>query len=236
MALFRHTHLRKTPAGSRVRTLVRGKHRLRVAFPKGPRRKGAGKLIEILHPRTENPRLCRVNPAELVILGNPNRRKRNSAKGAQLYEEFHGKEAASSQVVSEPQEMPKEAVVLGDLVEMNVIGPKGLTKISFAGDDVKLTSNTGGSQLYFVGGDQRLMPDHLHTFGLSANGHTLRLGRADSIVYQARKAMDGFQVSDYKHEFGEEGGTKPTLYFDPKINRLYLEGGSYRVEAPGIIN
>ncbi len=67
---YRHEEIAAVPRGFRVRTLVRGKHRVRVAFPAGRRRKGVGKLISILHPREENP--CRMNPAELVIVGaNP---------------------------------------------------------------------------------------------------------------------------------------------------------------------
>lgn len=69
--VYRHEEIAAVPRGWRVRTLVRGAHRIRVAYPPGPRRKGTGKPISILHPRGENPS-CRVNPVELVIMGtNP---------------------------------------------------------------------------------------------------------------------------------------------------------------------
>ena len=70
-------HVSETPRGWRVRSVARGDHVIRIAFPPGRRKKGSGRVVEILHPRT-NPaceegscheRTC--NPAELVIFGNP---------------------------------------------------------------------------------------------------------------------------------------------------------------------
>lgn len=42
------------PRGYRVRTVTAGGHKVRIAFPPGPRKKGAGQLVSILHPRREN--------------------------------------------------------------------------------------------------------------------------------------------------------------------------------------
>src|SRR4029077_9307368 len=127
MGLFTIEHRAKRPLGSRVRTVTAGKHKLRIAFPKGPRRKGSGKLLEILHPQTENPQLCRLankNPAELVLLGNPtslraqasakrtNLVRRNAAAAENLYEEFHGESPTHILKTQEPQSMPREATVL----------------------------------------------------------------------------------------------------------------------------
>jgi hypothetical protein len=79
---FQIEHVAKTPAGSHVRTLVRGKHRIRVAFSSS--RAASGHVVEILHPRGENPGppncivrrqliATQKNPlSELVIMGaNP---------------------------------------------------------------------------------------------------------------------------------------------------------------------
>jgi hypothetical protein len=68
---FKITHVGTVPASWRVRTKVAGKHRIRIAYPPGPRRKGSGRVIEVLHPRSE-PNPCHFNPAELVVMGaNP---------------------------------------------------------------------------------------------------------------------------------------------------------------------
>ena len=73
---YSHQHLAEAPRGWRVRSKRAGDHVLRVAFPPGRRRRGAGKLLEILHPK-QNPSCeegsCDVgrNPSELLIFGNP---------------------------------------------------------------------------------------------------------------------------------------------------------------------
>lgn len=114
---FKHEHIRRKPRGYGVGTVTHPSgHQIRIAFPPGPRRKGAGELLEILHPRGEsNP--CEVNrstarglaltqvqknPNELVILGaaaNPShshrlskKRKRRAQSGsAHAVAEKHGR-------------------------------------------------------------------------------------------------------------------------------------------------
>lgn len=69
-AQFRIEHLAKKPRGWRVRSVTRAGHVARIAFPPGRRHKGSGKLVELLHPKKENP--CTVsNPSELLIFTNP---------------------------------------------------------------------------------------------------------------------------------------------------------------------
>lgn len=50
---YRHEDVALVPKGHRVRTVLSGQHRVRVAFPPGPRRKGSGKLVAVLHPKSE---------------------------------------------------------------------------------------------------------------------------------------------------------------------------------------
>lgn len=86
---FRIEHVQAKPQGWRARTIVTHTgHELRLGFPPGRRRKGSGRLLEILHPQSENPscdvtpqraaevaaeKLGVENPSELLILGvNPN--------------------------------------------------------------------------------------------------------------------------------------------------------------------
>jgi hypothetical protein len=76
-AQFRTEHLAQKPAGYRVRTVKRGSHEIRIGFPPGRRHKGSGKVLEILHPKSEKNSSCIVsqraksNPMELLIFGNP---------------------------------------------------------------------------------------------------------------------------------------------------------------------
>ncbi len=55
---FRHQEIAVPPAGTKVRTIHAGKHELRIAFPKGARKKGSGTLVSILHPRSEKNPSC----------------------------------------------------------------------------------------------------------------------------------------------------------------------------------
>ena len=55
---FRHQDIAVPPAGTKVRTIHAGKHELRIAFPKGARKKGSGTLVSILHPRSEKNPSC----------------------------------------------------------------------------------------------------------------------------------------------------------------------------------
>lgn len=79
-AQMRTEHVAETPRGWKVRTITPGpesKHEVRIAFPPGRRKKGSGKVVEILHPAGEKNPKCAVsekarkNPGELLIFGNP---------------------------------------------------------------------------------------------------------------------------------------------------------------------
>lgn len=60
------------------------------------------------------------------------------------------------------------------------------------------------------------------------------LGKLESVTYATHKKGDG--PSSYTHEFGEEGGKRPSLAVDVKSKRLHIVGGDYRVERRGIVD
>jgi hypothetical protein len=89
-AQFAHQHLAETPRGWKVRSKRAGSHVLRIAFPPGRRRRGSGKLLEVLHPKKNaacEEGSCDVrekaanNPAELLIFGNPSKGVGNHKPG-----------------------------------------------------------------------------------------------------------------------------------------------------------
>jgi hypothetical protein len=91
VAKYIHEEVASVPRGWKVRTVTRGSHRVRIAFPPGPRQTGSGRLISVLHPRGESQNPCRIrylmNPAELLIMGaNPHRPRRPNPTriGAQI--------------------------------------------------------------------------------------------------------------------------------------------------------
>jgi|SRR5882672_609421 len=67
---YQHEEIAPVPRGYKVRTVRRGQHEIRLAFPPGRRQKGSGVLVEILHPTGENPQ-CRIanflNPTKLEL-------------------------------------------------------------------------------------------------------------------------------------------------------------------------
>ncbi len=59
------------------------------------------------------------------------------------------------------------------------------------------------------------------------------IGKLVAVTYETRK---GDEHAQWEHEFGEEGGRRPTLAVDPDSNRLHIVGGDYRVEDRGIVD
>jgi hypothetical protein len=62
----------------------------------------------------------------------------------------------------------------------------------------------------------------------------VELGRLEAVTYSTKKGNEGLQ--HWEHAFGEDGGKKPALAFDPQTNRLHIVGGSYKVEDRGIVD
>lgn len=279
-AQFRHQHVARKPRGFRVRTVTHpgSGHQIRMGFPPGPRRVGSGRVLEILHPRAENPKItCDVTPAtagglaetelnknphELVIFGaNPRkkrkarqkdgglslktgrrppqagRRKRNPElqKAAALYRKFHGRDPQQILELQEAAEARKDYTALGDAVELWIQPPdKAQAKLNLDETGVKLASNADGTQLYLVGGNQRL--DHcLKKFTDDGDKDFIDLGEALRVTYMARKAPS-FEKTDWVHDFGEESNLRPRVVYDQLNHRILFAGGTYTVEAPGIID
>ncbi len=159
----------------------------------------------------------------------------NPNDAAAMYETFQGKAATGATEVKEPAEPDAELAQLGELRGLlSSVRGHGDLELKFShGDAVKLASNAQGTQLYFIGGDQSI---ELRGLPVDAGKRYVDLGEAKDITYRAAKAHSDFQASDWVHEFGEEGGTRPRLTYDRERQRLELAGGSYHVDAPGIIN
>jgi hypothetical protein len=168
---------------------------------------------------------------------NPKRRRRNQAQDAKaLYQKFHGKAPKEVLELQESAAMRGEYASLGELVELVVKSPAGDSlRIGFEGEKVKLASSPNGGQLYFLGGNQAL-DGTLSRFKTDATKDLVDLGEAQSIVYRAAKDFTGFKSSDWEHAFGEESGERPSAFYDKLKRRIFLVGGTYRVERPGIVD
>jgi len=185
------------------------------------------------------------NEVKIVESKNPKRRQRNAADdqgvshertAKALYRKFHGKAPKEVLELQESAAMRGEYASLGDLVELVVKSPAGDSlRIGFEGEKVKLASSPNGGQLYFLGGNQAL-DGTLSRFKTDATKDLVDLGEAQSIVYRAAKDFTGFKSSDWEHAFGEESGERPSAFYDKLKRRIFLVGGTYRVERPGIVD
>lgn len=158
-----------------------------------------------------------------------------------LFAEFQGRPSEKIAVTDEPHMPAGDYAQLARLVELG-IEPNGHGKVvplEFSRKDgVIIAAAPGSQQIYFVGGNQDIT-EILDEFEVNADMAAqpeVRLGRVRTIAYRAAKAQTGFVPSDYEHSFGEEGGELPEAIFDTRHKRILLKGGSYRIEAPGIIN
>jgi hypothetical protein len=233
---YRTEHVATVPRGYRVRTVKKAGHEVRIAFPPGPRKTGSGRVVEVLHPREENP--CRLpNPAELVIMtANP-----SQLEGASdAYQEFHGESAQHVDHFDEPSPRPMTLSEIGPLLELRVKRPVGWKwgSLDFKGRGVILAQNVAGTQLYVVSGDQKISRGQLTHLGADNSKEVVDLGEATYIAYRATKMQVNGIPANYEHNFGEETGVRPRLMYDRRgpQPRIYFAGGEYRVDARGIIN
>lgn len=172
----------------------------------------------------------------------PNSRKRRKLnpdqmqEAIELYEKFHGKAPAEILEIQESAGMRQEYAGLGDLVSLLVRdAAKKTIQFDFTGDGVKVAAAPKGKQIYFLGGNQNIGAS-LGQFEADATKDFIELGECTEIVYTSHKEFDKFKTIDYVHEFGEEGGARPTLIYARLARRLMLAGGDYVIDAPGIIN
>ena len=163
-------------------------------------------------------------------------RRRNADDAATLFKTFHGKTPKETLELHESAAMRGEFTSLGELIELVVksVGKEDL-RLGFDGEKVKLACAPTGQQLYLIGGNQTLNGS-LKRFGADTTKDFVELGIAESIVYRASKDFTDFKSTDYEHEFGEESGDKPHVFYDKFKQRIFLMGGRYRVERPGIID
>ena len=162
----------------------------------------------------------------------------SNPSAAALREEFTGS-PAEHYTVHDVEGMPAgEYAQLGELLSLYVkpmIGGQ-VREIRFQAPRPLLVSDTSARQLYFVGGDQDVTPG-LHLFVEHESDDTVELGEVRRIDYKQRKEhVPDPDIDEWKHNFGEESGVKPSLWFDRHSRQLFLTGGEYVVRREGIIN
>lgn len=114
-------------------------------------------------------------------------------------------------------------------------------EISFPSKDLELVCDPSGRQLYIVGVGQDLSEADIRMF-TDSKSEMVDLGQCRAISYGMKKF--GHEVPAeargedvrWDHEFGEEGGTRPTIFYNRKMRRLILGRATYHVEGSWIRN
>lgn len=160
-----------------------------------------------------------------------------------LYQAFHETESERYTVREEPHIPAGDYTDLGKLIALRVKPERGgqVQEVSFPGKTVSVISNSSGRQIYFSGHGQELSDEEVKMF-TSSEALWTELGTCRSIVYEAAKWHQAVPDSargkkvEWEHQFGEDGGYAPRLFYDREKQRLLLEGGTYHVEGAGIVN
>jgi hypothetical protein len=128
---------------------------------------------------------------------------------------------------------------LGALLALYVKPAKGgqVLHINFRKPFPIVVSDETARQIWFFDGDQDVTTS-LAEFGARDRGDGLfELGEARRIDYKQRKEhVRDPEHDEWRHEFGEESGVRPTLFFDHRAKRLLLKGGEYEIRTEGIVN
>lgn len=180
--------------------------------------------------------------------GNPMAQTDQREAATEIYTGFHAEAPAKSLVLDEPHIPAGTYPELGLLIsiafkptnrdaadhyERNFTVPR---------ENVHVIGDLRRDQIYFAGGDQDVFPDALKKLGWDGASENFELGEARKIVYIARKYHDEVQANargelvEWVHEFGEETGEKPKLWYDTAVRRIYLRGGDYSIANEGIRN
>jgi len=165
--------------------------------------------------------------------------RRQNPDAAGIREDFTGQPVEWETTTDEPHMPAGDYAQLGLLQALYVKPRAGgqVQTISFSKPHPILVSDETARQLWFVDGDQDVTGS-LDVFSAHDRGAGLfELGEARRIDYKQRKEhVPDPEIDEWRHEFGEETGERPTVLFDSRHKRLLLEGGAYQVRREGIVN
>lgn len=200
--------------------------------------------------RKQQPKARKANPRKAANGSNrkgrrpgpvkvTNRKRKNpdaEAAAIALYEEFHGKAPDKATKHRREIEYRDQLAELGKLKRLDIITVAGSAhQLDFSGP-VMVCSEPYGHQLYIIGGNQAVPLDSLDLGGSDLAKDSIFLGACPFICYDTVKGFHNFELTQYGHEFAEEGGEYPMLHYD-NINRLlFFTGGSYQVRPEGIVD
>jgi len=188
------------------------------------------------------------NPAELVLMGansgagtSESHPERRGLPGAtEMCEDFRGSPCGHIDTYQEPEPRPQTLAQLGTLLDLYVKRSGGWKwgEIDFSGRGIKVAANPPGTQIYFIGGNQKISKGELTALCVDNTKEMADLGECMQIGYRANKAHVNGIASGYDHQFGDRTGRRPRLMYDRRgpQPRIFLVGGEYIAKIEGIDN
>lgn len=165
-------------------------------------------------------------------------------KSRDLREGFSGEPSEHYTVMDEPHMPAGDYTDCGEFIAVAVKptstgSASSVQEISFPGKRLELVSDPAGRQLYIVGEGQELSDADLRMF-TDSTSELADLGQCRAISYAMKKFGHEVPASArgedvrWDHEFGEEGSTRPTIFYNRKLRRLILGRATYRIEGSWI--
>lgn len=193
---------------------------------------------------------------EKYLKGRSMRKQNPADDSAAGFEKFHGFPSREIVEVEEEQHIHSNLVGLGTLNGVKIRCLEGEDYCLEFSDNVMLTANESFTQLYITGGDQKVSLKNLHMEEFE-DKESVILGECWCISYTTEKTFDDEETIDYVHTFGPEDaqakmpknadlwndakpphgdvfgtGELPTLRYDVRNRKLYLDGGTYYIDSP----
>lgn len=189
--------------------------------------------------------------------------RRNPDIDTEAYQDFRGRGPKETLEWREAQlKSAADMWAIGDLTGLWLVPVKGAGYVDGKwgkgtlnwkpADGMKLAADRheGDRQLYIVGPKATIAEEDLWNLSeflltdYDAEHEFMCFGPLYGISYDSEKRMDQFKPVDYGHQFGEENGLVPSLWYHRPSQSLLIVGGDYRIEgkdpalgnSPGIAN
>src|SRR6185312_2527093 len=230
----------------------------RIGNPVSSHYKGKGLSVlkrmerEYTDPK-EAKRIFYATEKKLGIAKKRKKRKNPEETVEEISEGFHGRAPKEVIELVEEERYHKDMATIGFLVELEIVDIRSKARvipIRFLTDDgpssakspkdlVRVCVDRSRSNIELIGGDQYLddtgLVKNFDIIDDELNKDFVYLGPAYSISYWTDKHhLEGPKYQEngavWMHEFGEEGGKSPDIFYSRMNERLYFSGGSYVIK------
>jgi len=174
-------------------------------------------------------------------------RSESREQAADIYSGFHAAEPKNILTLDEPHipggSYPELGLLIGIEFKPTAAAVDRYVRVfETPKENVHVIGALDRKKIYFAGGDQGMTREEARRLGWNGSDRDFELGEARKIIYLARKYHSAVQerargeLVEWVHEFGEETGEQPSLWYDTVAQRIFLRGGAYEIKDEGITN